>query len=56
METWLTVLLGLAVLAVGSGVVAWAASGDDWVDRMFGPEERLRKCEVRLRAPNRKTP
>jgi hypothetical protein len=38
MDDWVYVVLGLLGIAVGSGVV-WASTGDDWVDRLFGPEQ-----------------
>lgn len=53
MEDLILVLGGLLVFAVGSGVAAVWLAPDDWLDDTFGPEERLGKCEARLRAPRR---
>jgi len=39
----------LVAIAVSSGIIAWACASDEDIDRMFGPEERLQKCEARLK-------
>jgi hypothetical protein len=43
------IITSLAIVAVGSGVIAWASASDEDIDRLFGPDERLDKCRARVK-------